>query len=127
MVNKLRVLQDSKNYLQLNKITPDTFTSLTTQFSSICSESDWPILNTIMENYFNRIGIKAVSYFQSNNCNKLAQIWSKFHHMMSVDPMDRYGMVGGSQKDISSNQKDILKKISTSDNIEQKKIQLALL
>lgn len=38
------------------------------------------VLNNVMENYFNRKGIKAISFLQENNLDYLLKVWTAYHH-----------------------------------------------
>lgn len=62
--NKLRVLEDSKNYLQLSKIENQTFNILLLSFLQRHGDSYSKTLNNVMENYFNRKAIKPIVYLK---------------------------------------------------------------
>jgi hypothetical protein len=51
-----------------------------TQFVAKSNETDYKLINNVMENYFNRNNIKAIHYLQDNNLPKLLTVWQKYHH-----------------------------------------------
>lgn len=62
---KLKILESSKNYLQLNKLSEATLSSLLLDFHALKVEKGDQIINHIMENYFNRKNIRPGVYFRN--------------------------------------------------------------
>jgi hypothetical protein len=79
--NKLRVLEDSKSYLQLSKLGEDTFEHLLLYFLERYGSTYDKTLNHAMENYFNRKKIKPLVFLQKPNLVSLQTIWLNYHHV----------------------------------------------
>jgi hypothetical protein len=85
MENKLRLLEESKNYLQLAKIEDETFNVVLLEFLSRYGEGECKILNNVMENYFNRKSIKPMVYLRNPALSRLMQVWLKYHHVPAAE------------------------------------------
>ena len=59
----LKVLESSKNYLQLGKISDESLNTLLMAFIDTHSEREHNVINHILENYFNRKSYRPSDYF----------------------------------------------------------------
>lgn len=83
--NNLRALEESRNFLQLNKISLTTLIPILLEFSVFeNSQASNSIINNIMENYFNRNNIRAADFFEDNDVEPLQIIWEQFHHTLQI-------------------------------------------
>lgn len=80
---KLSLLASTKNYLQLNKLSPKTLNTLLLDFSEIHGDKADQTINTIMENYLGRTEIRANDYFMQPGMEPLLHIWEKYHHSIT--------------------------------------------
>jgi hypothetical protein len=61
--SKLKILESSKNYLQLNKLSQITLANLLLDFHVLKVDKGDQIISHIMENYFNRKNIRPALFF----------------------------------------------------------------
>jgi hypothetical protein len=87
LANKLKFLEDSRSYLQLNKLSDETFNFIISEFIRRYGETDCKVLNNVMENYFNRKNVKPMAYFKQYGLVKLQTVWMKYHHVPSSELM----------------------------------------
>lgn len=78
--NQLTSLSSNKNYLQLGKITSHYLNELLLQYCKIEGKIGEKTINTILENYFNRKGIRPAEYLENVELEPLKLIWEDFHH-----------------------------------------------
>ena len=71
----LAALQDSRSFLQIGKLSSDTFNCLLEEYMGRTAGGNARTLNNVMENYFNKKGIKPAQYLQSHNLIRLLAIW----------------------------------------------------
>lgn len=81
---KLKILESSKNYLQLNKLSETTLASLLLDFHNLKVEKGDQIINHIMENYFNRKNIRPAIFFANEQYDELRKIWETYHHKITT-------------------------------------------
>jgi hypothetical protein len=84
MQNKLRLLEDTRNYLQLSKVSPTTFNVLIGEFWTRFGEAESKVLNNVLENYLNRNNLKPLIYLRAN-LPKLLPLWLKYHHVSATE------------------------------------------
>lgn len=85
----LAALQDSRSFLQIGKLSSDTFNALLEEYMSRTAGGNPRTLNNVMENYFNKKGIKPAQYLQAHNLIRLLAIWVEYHHscqQLSLSP-----------------------------------------
>ena len=80
--NHLKALEDNRNFLLLNKISINTLIVILLEFYELENEKSFPIINGILENYFNRNNIKAIHFFEEEDTEILQSIWEQFHHSL---------------------------------------------
>jgi hypothetical protein len=86
---RLKVLESSKNYLQLGKLSDGTLNRLLLEFAAREGEGGEGVVNHILENYFNRKSYRPVDYFNDASLAPLRAIWEKFHHKVSVRRLEK--------------------------------------
>ena len=64
MEGRLRMLESSKSYLQLGRVSNESFNCLLLAFIK-SNGNDNKVVNSVMENYFNRNNIKPLTYLQA--------------------------------------------------------------
>ena len=73
--DNLQVLSSSKNYLKLNKISPEVLNALLLLYFNKRGEQSDETINLILENYFCRNGITAGEYLHCEELAPLIGIW----------------------------------------------------
>jgi hypothetical protein len=84
MENRLKLLEDTRNYLQLSKISPEAFNVIVQEFWNRFGESEGKVINNVLENYFNRNNVKPLIYLRSH-LPKLLPLWLKYHHVSASE------------------------------------------
>lgn len=84
MQNRLKFLEDTRNYLQLSKISNETFNVLVMEFWGRFGEAEGKVINNVLENYLNRNSLKPLAYLKGN-LPKLLPLWLKYHHISASE------------------------------------------
>jgi hypothetical protein len=82
--NGLKALESTKNYLQLGKLSEDSLNYLLAEYLRMQGETAEPVINHILENYFNRKSLRPADYFLPPALAPLRAIWEKYHHKLTL-------------------------------------------
>lgn len=90
---QLRTLTNSKNYLQLGKLSPPHLNSLLLTYLSNNSPDAANTVNTVLENYLNRKALRPADYLADPQLLPLKILWEQFHHKLDRKTMTRMNPV----------------------------------
>lgn len=84
----LKVLETTKNYLQLGKLSDESLNYILLEY--IKRDYAKPaVVNTILENYFNRKSHSPLQYLQSPNLAPLKKVWEQHHHKLRPTKLEK--------------------------------------
>lgn len=84
----LKILESTKNYLQLGKLNDESLNFLLMSYLKK-EQAKTTVVNTILENYFNRKGYSPIGYFQKPDLIPLKEVWEKHHHRLKGMKIDK--------------------------------------
>ena len=70
----MKLLENNKNYLQLNKISIDTLNTILIEYEDLFGEESHQTINNVLENFLNRNNLSASIYF-TPEIEVLKKIW----------------------------------------------------
>jgi hypothetical protein len=91
-VQKLRILESTKNYLQLGKMSDESLNFILLDFLKRHPEHS-PVANTVLENYLNRKGHSPNNYLQPPHLAPLKALWDHHHYRFKALRLDKVNSI----------------------------------